>query len=163
MKKVLLALVTVIFFATSFYKLESDKKAEPKTQKIKTPLTIIRKADPAKNITAEIYSSISFENINILNPEVFNKAYLGFTNLKKAGKLPANANIISIADFSLSSTEKRLWVIDLEKKKVLFNSLVAHGKNTGEEYAKNFSNTESSYQSSLGFYVTETTYNGSNG
>ena len=113
MKKVLLALVTVIFFATSFYKLESDKKAEPKTQKIKTPLTLIKKADPAKNITAEIYSSISFENINILNPEVFNKAYLGFTNLKKAGKLPANANIISIADFSLSSTEKRLWFIDL--------------------------------------------------
>lgn len=163
MKKVLLALVTVIFFATSFYKIESDKKAEPKTQKIKTPLTLIKKADPAKNTTAEIYSSISFENINILNPEVFNKAYLGFTNLKKAGKLPANANIISIADFSLSSTEKRLWVIDLEKKKVLFNSLVAHGKNTGEEYAKNFSNTESSYQSSLGFYVTETAYNGSNG
>ena len=46
---------------------------------------------------------------------------------------------------------------------MLFNSLVAHGKNTGEEFAHKFSNTESSYQSSLRFYITETTYNGENG
>jgi hypothetical protein len=56
-----------------------------------------------------------------------------------------------------------LWVIDVAEKKVLFNSLVAHGKNTGEEFAQKFSNIESSYQSSLGFYVTESSYNGSNG
>ena len=54
-------------------------------------------------------------------------------------------------------------MIDLNEKKVLFNSLVAHGKGTGEEFATAFSNIESSHQSSLGFYVTETTYNGSNG
>ena len=63
----------------------------------------------------------------------------------------------------MSSNTKRLWVIDINEKKVLFNSLVAHGKNTGEEFATNFSNTESSLQSSLGFYITDATYNGDNG
>jgi hypothetical protein len=63
----------------------------------------------------------------------------------------------------MSSNTKRLWVIDLNDKKVLFNSLVAHGKNTGEEFATNFSNTESSRQSSMGFYITDATYQGDNG
>ena len=163
MKKVFLALVTVIFFATSFYRLESEKDPKSEIENLKKTVPLKAEANPSKNSAAEIYSSISFENSNTLSPEVFYKALLGFNNLKKAGKLPENSHLISICDFSLSSTQKRFWVIDLEKKKVLFNTLVAHGKNTGEEFAQKFSNTESSYQSSLGFYVTETTYNGSNG
>ncbi|MBH1958694.1 MAG: murein L,D-transpeptidase catalytic domain family protein [Flavobacteriia bacterium] len=163
MKKVLLSLVTVIFFATSFYTLDSRKNTKPETPTIKTSLPIHKTSNSSVDNSAEIYSSISFENSKTLNPEVFEKAFLGFSNLKKAGKLPEESNLISIVDFSLSSTQKRLWVIDLEKKVVLFNSLVAHGKNTGEEFAQKFSNTESSYQSSLGFYITESTYNGSNG
>ncbi len=70
---------------------------------------------------------------------------------------------LTICDFSKSSNTKRLWVIDTDKKEILFNSLVAHGMGTGEEFAEKFSNTDSSHQSSLGFYVTETTYNGNNG
>ena len=163
MKKVFLALVTVIFFATSFYRLESEKDPKSEIENLKKTVPLKAEANPSKNSAAEIYSSISFENSNTLSPEVFYKALLGFNNLKKAGKLPENSHLISVCDFSLSSTQKRFWVIDLEKKKVLFNTLVAHGKNTGEEFAQKFSNTESSYQSSLGFYVTETTYNGSNG
>lgn len=163
MKKVFLALVTVIFFATSFYRLESEKDPKSEIENLKKTVPLKAEANPSKNSAAEIYSSISFENSNTLSPEVFYKALLGFNNLKKAGKLPENSHLISVCDFSLSSTQKRFWVIDLEQKKVLFNTLVAHGKNTGEEFAQKFSNTESSYQSSLGFYVTETTYNGSNG
>ena len=163
MKKILLALITVIFFATSFYTLDSKEEAKPETQNIKIPFPTVNKSKLSKDKSTEIYNSISFENGNTLNPEVFEKAFLGFNNLKKAGKLPEVSNLISVVDFSLSSRKKRLWVIDLEKKLVVFNSLVAHGKNTGEEFAQKFSNTESSYQSSLGFYITESTYNGSNG
>ena len=163
MKKILLSLVIVIFFATSFYAFDPKEEAKPEIQNIKTSLPALKKSNSSKDKAAEIYRSISFESNNTLNPEVFEKAFLGFTNLKIAGKLPETSNLISIVDFSLSSTQKRLWVIDLEKKVVVFNSLVAHGKNTGEEFAQKFSNTESSYQSSLGFYITESTYNGSNG
>lgn len=122
------------------------------------------KSEKSTVINAEaLYIALNFENLNTLKSDVFYKAFLGFTNLKKAGKLPEDSHLLTICDFSLSSTEKRLWVIDLKEQKIIFNSLVAHGKNTGEEFATNFSNTESSLRTSLGFYVTESTYNGSNG
>lgn len=165
MKKVLLTLVLVFIVATSFYKKETVAVVNAKTHLEAQPtiLAAENKAASIKETGEEIFSSISFEGINALNPDVFSKAFLGFNNLKKAGKLPEDSHLLTVCDFSLSSTQKRLWVIDLEEKKVLFNSLVAHGKNTGEEFAAKFSNTESSYQSSLGFYVTESTYNGNNG
>jgi hypothetical protein len=72
-----------------------------------------------------------------------------------------NPNIITIADYSQSSNRKRLYVIDLKNKKLLFNTYVAHGRNTGDEYAKSFSNIEGSYKSSLGFYITEHPITGS--
>jgi hypothetical protein len=66
-------------------------------------------------------------------------------------------------DFRKSSNEKRLWVIDLEEKKILFHSLTAHGRNTGNLFAENFSNTPNSNQSSLGFYITGQKYLGKHG
>src|SRR5690606_26307434 len=68
-----------------------------------------------------------------------------------------------IIDFSLSSTQKRLWVLDMTTQEVLMHSVVAHGKNTGGEFATKFSNTVNSLQSSLGFYITGETYMGGNG
>lgn len=164
MKKILFMLGFVLFFATSFYKNEIQPKQN--TQIKDSPKAFINSVKTVKAHSTnsdEIYNSLSFESINKLDSDVFAKAFLGFSNLKKAGKIDNAAHILSICDFSLSSTRKRLWVINLDTKKVLFNSLVAHGKNTGEEFAQNFSNTESSYQSSLGFYITESTYTGENG
>jgi hypothetical protein len=98
-----------------------------------------------------------------LDSNVFFKAMVGYYNLEGEGKLNQRKNIISVVDFSKPSTEKRLWVIDLDQNKVLFNSLVAHGKNSGENIAKKFSNTSESNMSSLGFYVTDQTYIGKHG
>ncbi len=109
-----------------------------------------------------VYDKISFKKINKLKYETFAKAFFGYLNLKEAGKVHGNA-ILSICDFSLSSNEKRLWVLDLHKKKVLFNTLVAHGAGSGEEFATKFSNIEESHQSSLGFYTTGEIYMGDNG
>ena len=64
---------------------------------------------------------------------------------------------------AVASTEKRLFVFDMKKQKLLFASVVSHGKNSGENYATSFSNEYGSYKSSLGFYLTGTTYQGKNG
>ena len=100
--------------------------------------------------SSELYSSINLAQIG-LTQDVFDKALIGWTKLKS--KL-SNDSIISIADYSQSSNNKRLYVLDLKNKKLLYNAYIAHGKNTGEEFAKNFSNEPSSLMSSMGFYIT---------
>lgn len=161
MKKFPLLLGLFYLIATSFYPSSSENLSQAKV------IAKEIKPSPKNNVEAvseaeEVYKNLQFEGEK-LNFEVFEKAFLGFQNLKKSGKLNSNAKLLSICDFSLSSNKKRLWVVDTAEKKLLFNSLVAHGKGTGEEFAMSFSNTMDSHQSSLGFYVTEQVYNGDNG
>jgi hypothetical protein len=88
----------------------------------------------------------------------FDYALKGMKKLDLDKKLK-NADILTIADYSQPSSQKRLYVIDLKEKKLLFNTYVAHGRNSGDVYATKFSNKEGSLQSSLGFYVTGSTLN----
>lgn len=167
MHKFLTAIAAVFIFSTSFY-VKNDAKAPQKIQAATVkPATVSAANISAKTDHAataeEIYSAINFGSGNRLSSDVFKKAYTGYTSLKNAGKLSASSHLLTVADFSLSSNVKRLWIIDLDKKEILFNTLVAHGKNTGEEFATNFSNTENSLQSSMGFYITHETYTGENG
>jgi hypothetical protein len=74
-----------------------------------------------------------------------------------------NSGVITIVDYSQASSEKRLFVLDMNAGKILFQTLVAHGRNTGYIYAKDFSNAASSLKTSLGFYITANTYTGCNG
>ena len=71
--------------------------------------------------------------------------------------------LLTVIDYSLPSNKKRLWVIDLASRSVLFNELVAHGTNSGEIYASSFSNDVGSLQSSLGLFRTDETYFGRHG
>ena len=89
-------------------------------------------------------------------------ALKGFNYLQQKGML-FNKDILSICDFSQSSKNKRLYIIDIENKRLIINTYVAHGKNSGAEYANSFSNNPSSLKSSLGFYVTLDTYMGGHG
>lgn len=97
-----------------------------------------------------------------LSYDAFRYGMIGYHNLKMEGKL-SERKIISIIDFTRKSTEKRFYTLDLDRRRVVFHSLVSHGKNTGENEAKKFSNIPHSNQSSLGFYVTGETYVGSKG
>jgi len=73
------------------------------------------------------------------------------------------ADLLTVIDYSLPSTAKRMWVFDVATGKVLFHELVAHGKNTGDNYARHFSNSDGSLETSLGLFVTGNTYVGHNG
>jgi hypothetical protein len=96
---------------------------------------------------------------NLLELKIFDVAITGFGKINNIKK----KDIITIIDFSKVSTEKRCFVIDLKNRKLLYYCLVAHGKNTGENSAKSFSNQSGSLKSSLGFFLTAETYNGGNG
>ncbi|WP_303311466.1 murein L,D-transpeptidase catalytic domain family protein [Hymenobacter sp. BT730] len=98
-----------------------------------------------------------------LQPAVYRKALLGYYNLNQRNPSAALRPILTIIDFSRPSTEKRLWVIDLSRNRLLHHTLVAHGKNTGENMARSFSNRPGSEMSSVGFFITGQTYTGKHG
>jgi hypothetical protein len=108
-----------------------------------------------------LYEQLKLASIG-LKESIFKKAVQGWTYLKSQTLLD-KPHILSIADFSQSANSKRLYVIDMEKKVVLFHTYVSHGRNSGGEYARTFGNKPQSFKSSLGFYVTGATYKGSCG
>ncbi|MDH6354099.1 hypothetical protein M2132_000421 [Dysgonomonas sp. PH5-45] len=118
---------------------------------------------PARKITAPTMSEteLLYEEMNLkefIGQEMFEQAMAGYKAIN-----PKNKTIITLIDFTKPSTQERLFVLDLENKTILFASHVAHGRGSGENYATSFSNRKNSHKSSLGFYLTENTYNGKNG
>lgn len=104
----------------------------------------------------QLYTDMHLQNE--VNYKAFEEAYTGYQKVKEIKK-----NIVTLIDFTKPSTENRLFVLDMKSRKVLYSTLVSHGKNSGEKYATSFSNENNSLQSSLGFYITENTYQGKNG
>ncbi|HLG39858.1 MAG TPA: murein L,D-transpeptidase catalytic domain family protein [Chitinophagaceae bacterium] len=108
-----------------------------------------------------VYDSLHLD-LSGLSRQAFLYAQKGWTKLVKQGKI-INSSVMAIIDYSQSSDQKRLYIIDMKNYKLLFHTLVAHGRNSGKEWASSFSNKPSSYKSSPGFYITGDTYFGSNG
>lgn len=103
-----------------------------------------------------LYSEMELEDI--VDYKAFEKAMVGYNKISDKTK-----DTLTVIDFSKPSTDERLFVLDMKEKKLLFSSVVSHGKNSGDNYATSFSNRKGSYQSSLGFYLTGETYEGRNG
>lgn len=123
---------------------------------------VITDLNPSSDSNIAIaYNKLNSNTFSLPNIQGFKEALKGYYQLKAEGFI--HKNILTLIDFSLSSNTKRLWVIDMETNTILYNSLVAHGRNTGEEYAKSFSNASNSFKSSLGFYSTGEIYNGKHG
>ena len=160
MKYRILTVVGVLIFSFAFSstaEIDNYKDSEVTTEiPVKTE---IKKTFEEK--VADLYDAFSIKNTSMPQLPVFEKAISGYMKLDEAGKV--SNPLLTVIDFNLSSTKKRMWILDMNSKRVLFNTYVAHGQGTGVEFAKKFSNIPNSHQSSLGFYVTGETYFGKNG
>ncbi|MGL5052246.1 MAG: murein L,D-transpeptidase catalytic domain family protein, partial [Cetobacterium sp.] len=125
---------------------------------LKNPTKTIKdKIEMSTNYTEKkLYNEIGLNGK--LNYDTFKTALNGYKKIDGKKK-----QLLTIIDYSKPSTEKRFFVIDIKNKKILVNSYVAHGKNSGGNIATSFSNKVSSNKSSLGFFLTENTYIGGNG
>lgn len=117
--------------------------------------TAVTSSDPI----ALIYDGLRGNADALPSKEVLTMAIQGWSKMKDNLK----TKLLTVIDFSLPSTAKRMWIIDPEKGVILLNSVVSHGRNSGELMAKSFSNQPESFKSSLGFYKTAETYSGKHG
>ncbi|RZK59813.1 MAG: murein L,D-transpeptidase catalytic domain family protein [Pedobacter sp.] len=147
-------LLSIAFCLTISSFKSTDKSDKPKQVSITTDSIY-------GNYISALYTAVHLKEAGLSLP-VFEKAVTGFYNLKKSGQL-SNKSILTIADFDQSSTKKRLYIIDLDKREILLNTWVAHGQKSGNDEATNFSNKNDSFTSSLGFYVTGEVYRGIHG
>lgn len=120
-------------------------------------------SDNTNPVTPQVslYESLNLGKLG-LSKAAFDNAMKGYNHFLSAGKLN-NEDILSIVDFSLPSSKKRLFILDVRKQKLLFHTYVSHGRNSGRESATQFSNEPESFKSSLGFFITKDTYIGKHG
>jgi len=153
----ILCLLT-LFFALSSFKAKSNKVTYKNAAVKNVSAEDLTSAEAVSN---KLYDSLKLNELG-LSKEVLQMAYKGQQQLLNNGVLNNDA-VVAIADFSQPSGQKRLYIIDTKNYRVLFNTYVAHGRNSGLTYAERFSNRPESLESSLGFYVTKNTYFGKHG
>lgn len=113
------------------------------------------------SLTDQLYQNLQLERVG-LSRETLGFAIRGYQKLVDSGMVN-NTRYLTIVDFSQSSRKKRFYILDMENRQLVRNTFVAHGKNSGVDMAKTFSNQINSEKSSLGFFLTKTTYQGKHG
>jgi len=122
----------------------------------------VRAVDRAREAAGPGFSRAEWATIGGIKPSVFDLALGAASCAVQAGAAIAPATL-TVIDYSLPSTARRMWVYDLSARRLLFEELVAHGSGSGDNFARAFSNTPESHQSSLGLFVTDQPYVGKNG
>ena len=146
-------------FAFTTYNPGAESALAASSKEIENPETI---AEPtAEEKISLLYEEFASINENMPSQVSFTYALTGYNKLREENKI--ENQLLTVVDFSLPSTQKRLWILNMETNEVLYHTYVSHGQNTGGNMATKFSNTPNSLQSSLGFYVTAETYYGKNG
>ncbi len=159
---ILIALLTIILTSFSINGINNSENIQKVVNTEKTYISPEEKREAYffESYALKMYSQI--EGANQIKFNIFEFALLGFENIRSK-KLLSNDSLLTIVDFSKASSENRFFTIDLKNKKILYQQLVSHGVNSGAQFANNFSNSMGSRKSSLGFYLTNETYFGSNG
>ena len=149
MKKVLIFFSMLLLASNNFAEenLMTENITENSQQPIEQKIVIDVKS---------VYDSLNIKNK--IDYSIFQKAYLGYVQISHK-----NPGVLIIIDYSKPSNEERFYVLDLNKKKLVYSTRVAHSKNSGLEIPLEFSDDPNSYQSSLGFFVTLGEYNGAYG
>ncbi|MDO9376514.1 MAG: murein L,D-transpeptidase catalytic domain family protein [Ferruginibacter sp.] len=154
-------LIFVLHIPFVFGKSKPGERIGASSQK-QPPVSVLNALGTPENFADNtLYDSLKLGTIG-LGRQVFDYAMRGFNYMKEQGSF-TNDDVISIVDFSKPSSQKRLFIIDVKNYKLLFNTYVAHGMQSGKEFAEQFSNVPESNKSSLGFYETLGTYIGGHG
>ena len=160
-------IILVLFLALFTLTNISWKSPVLKNKPVSIQDTTLQKVSLDSVTTYQNFIQATYQKINLkevgLSETVFEKAFTGFLNMQLANLLNRDKNILTIIDFDLPSTSKRMWIIDIKNQKLLLHSYVAHGRGSGDDKAIRFSNQAESHQSSLGFYIANETYFGKHG
>ena len=159
-RKVRAVLSIVLLIAGSFLFIHAGPAA-PAERNLVASMPVTVPDTPAVNAFDSLYDHLNLDSLE-LNRDAYSYALQGFEHLQDEGAV-SNDSVLTVIDFSLPSYKKRLFVIDLNSGELLFNTYVSHGRNSGTDMAKRFSNRYNSYQSSPGFYITGKTYYGEHG
>lgn len=158
-----LTMTVILLVLSSFFvsKRNYSQTVSHRLAGITFPTNIIKDNISAPAEESSIYDSLDLDKAG-LNRDAFDIAWKGYNNLLEKGELE-NKDVLSIIDFTQPSNRKRLYIIDVARCKLLIQTFVAHGKNSGLQYARQFSNQPESNKSSIGFYKTLSTYLGDHG
>jgi len=160
--KKLLIPISVGLLCTSFTLLPTLQSENSPTAAISSTTVITDSVfNTSASAVTSLYTTLQLDAYGLSN-EAFAYAWKGYQKLLDKKQI-SRSQYLSICDFSQPSSRKRLYIIDVANNKLVTNTYVAHGKNSGGEYATNFSNKPESLQSSLGFYITSNTYIGKHG
>ena len=164
MKKSVILTVLIMSLSLVFFSFaKASKNTEALAAASRSRVVTDSSATVEKTIemkSEQIYQDLKLADVGLTH-EALTCALAGYEKLDSMGKI--NNPLLTIVDFSQSSRNKRLYILDMKEQKLIWNTFVSHGKNSGVDMAQRFSNAFNSEASSLGFYLTKGTYNGKHG
>lgn len=150
----------LISFLAMFFLLGTTTLGRERVRATKTKVTPAT-TDTFNKRIQHLYQNIDASSYG-LSYDAFSYAMVGY-NRMKTGKKLKNDKVITIIDFTKKSCQKRFYTIDLKQQRILYHTLVSHGKKSGNNTCSRFSDIPESHQSSIGFYTTGEVYLGKHG
>jgi len=150
----------LLIITTAFQPIDNQEFLQPGDEIGQRLVTL--HSDEFNSFANRVYNELQYPvGYDTISEKVLTHSLRGYMYLKHTQQI-SNTKYLTVIDFSEYCNNRRMWVIDMETKQVIFNEWVAHGAKSGDTFAKYFSNKHSSNRSSLGFYTTGGLYNGSN-